>query len=99
MATNRILAGNQYLTTLTIYFIGYVLFEVRTLALVAVSCTKLAGSVKSCTKTYISKIMASNSDSSLGCFVNSHGSDTELFWIFGRPILLGRCRKGIIPWG
>lgn len=91
LVTDLHITGNQYLTALTLYFIGYVIFEASDVRNLHKSVFLIfsPGSLQYRSQKMDSSAMASNPDFGLGNRFNSHGSNAEPFWIL-------RC--SLLPW-
>ena len=88
------LAGNQYLTGLTLYFIGYVLFEVSSLSpFHGMSMLKIIGTLQYRPQVDFSTTMASHLDSSMGSRRNSAWSCPKYERILRRTLLPWSGRK------
>lgn len=101
MKINSVLAGNQYLTGLTLFFIGYVLFEVSNQLhadCLPLTMLTLKGTRKYRPQVDESKSMASHSHLLLGCRFHLDGDLAVQDWLLHRAILPWCSRVRIISW-
>ena len=103
------MTGNQYLTGLTLYFIGYVIFEVRDspspplwLGNKAMLTTALfvgSGAMQHYSQEDDAPVLAADPDHTLGHCCHAHGSGSEPLGLLCCAILLGRFRERAVSRG
>lgn len=93
LATDLHMTGNQYLTGLTLYFIGYVIFEVRLPPSPPLANTNLVtDSLQHHPQANYASVLAAHADHSVGHCCHSDGSGPEPRRLLCGP-LLPRCHR------
>lgn len=99
LTTDLGMTGNQYLTGLTLYFVGYVIFEVSHFLgsrLSQCGLTSIA-SLQHHSQTNVAQVLAPDFDCGLGNCGDTDGCHSEPHRLFHRTLFVSEMRELTIP--